>query len=216
MSSSYSHWAVATGAWGQCSTVASTSSRDRGAPPCLCKAEVHVWCQTCTCVSILRHHLIFALAFLLCVAVRPWQFLGSQRLALVFGCNRIDIYVYIYIHVDDPTMCLSLRPWMCSVPWSRTCCSFWNFANVYMPCWVFQDAVESFALCGSFMAEFRDDKQHAFFNGLDVADPASVQTKSLAFCNISSKLAMLWLFDLRLSWLRSNTLLWRWRFYGPM
>ena len=35
--------------------------------------------------------------------------------------------------------------------------------------------MESFALRGSFMAELRDDKQHAFFNGLDVADPASVQ-----------------------------------------
>ena len=38
-----------------------------------------------------------------------------------------------------------------------------------------QDVVETFALRGSFMAELRDDRQHSFFKGLDVADPASVQ-----------------------------------------
>jgi len=38
-----------------------------------------------------------------------------------------------------------------------------------------QDVVETFALRGSFLAELRDDRQHAFFKGLDSADPASVQ-----------------------------------------
>ncbi|CAL1128062.1 unnamed protein product [Cladocopium goreaui] len=38
-----------------------------------------------------------------------------------------------------------------------------------------KDVVETFALRGSFMAELRDDRQHSFFKGLDVADPASVQ-----------------------------------------
>ncbi|CAL1129398.1 unnamed protein product, partial [Cladocopium goreaui] len=37
------------------------------------------------------------------------------------------------------------------------------------------DVVETFALRGSFLAELRDDRQHAFFKGLDSADPASVQ-----------------------------------------
>ena len=60
---------------------------------------------------------------------------------------------------------------MCSVPWSRTSCCFWTQS----PGSSLQDVVETFALRGSFMAELRDDRQHSFFKGLDVADPASVQ-----------------------------------------
>ena len=101
--------------------------------------------------------------------VRPWKNLGAD-VRSSFWINEMTVW-----NVHSSWCWLgNLRPWTCKLPWSRTCCCCWTHVAIFDSC-ILQDVIESFALRGDFLPELRDDRQHSFFKGLDVADTTSVQ-----------------------------------------
>ena len=161
-----SRYAVATGSWGQSSEVASTSSSDRGAPPCPCS-----WSVLGVRLQCIAWPLILHISQHFCsggwdgaTLEKPW----CRRPVLVL--NEMTVW-----NVHSSWCWLgNLRPWTCKLPWSRTCCCCWTHVAIFDSC-ILQDVIESFALRGDFLPELRDDRQHSFFKGLDVADTTSVQ-----------------------------------------